>query len=156
MILPINYELFLDTDEYKEFINTLLDWMPFASDPVTNQRCKKWMSNDQGAYQYNEGKLIDVLDFIPKTKKNENYKENMRPLESLDNLERWFANHIGSGNRNNQMLKYALALADSGMSLPQVRNQVYNFNKRLNPPLLESEIDSTILVTVGKRYQAAA
>ena len=50
------------------------------------------------------------------------------------------------------MIKYALALVDTGMDLFNVSKQVHAFNLKLNNPLDESEIDNTILVTVAKRY----
>jgi uncharacterized membrane protein YjjP (DUF1212 family) len=57
------------------------------------------------------------------------------------------------GNRNDNMLKYAYALVDSGMSLIDVQNQVHSFNKKLNNPLTENEIDSTIMVSVARQMQ---
>lgn len=153
MIIPINYNLTLDTEDYKEFMNTLMEWLPFETDESANQRSKKWESFD-GDYYYNEeGQLLDALSFIPKTTKNEQHKKGMQQIDSMDNLERWFAQRIASGNRNNQMVKYALALVDSGMSLVDVNSQVHAFNKKLNNPLSETEIDSTILTTVAKRFQ---
>jgi hypothetical protein len=154
LMLPINYELELDSDEYKEFMNSLMLWLPFRTDESANQRSKKWESFDGGTYRYNlEGELLDALDFIPKTSRNEQYRAQNKELQSLDNLERWFAVRIAQGNRNNQMIKFALALVDGGMSLLDVSTQVHNFNKKLNTPLTEDEIDSTILTTVAKRYQ---
>jgi hypothetical protein len=153
LILPMNYYLELDSDEYKDFMNSVMDWLPFRTDESANQRCKKWETFDAGSFFYNDGELIDVLDFIPKTSRNESYKQQNRELQSLDNLERWFAQRIASGNRNNQMIKFALALVDSGMSLMDVSKQVHAFNLKMNSPLSETEIDSTILVTVAKRYQ---
>src|SRR5690606_32829371 len=32
LILPINYVLHLDSDEYKEFMNSVMDWLPFTTD----------------------------------------------------------------------------------------------------------------------------
>jgi hypothetical protein len=155
-MLPINYHLELDSDEYKEFMNSLMLWLPFKTDESANQRSKKWETFDGGTYRYNlEGELLDALDFIPKTSRNEQYRAQNKELQSLDNLERWFAVRIAEGNRSNQMIKFALALVDGGMSLLDVSNQVHAFNKKLNNPLSETEIDSTILVTVAKRYQRA-
>jgi hypothetical protein len=154
LIIPINYNLQLDSEEYKEFMNSFMDWLPFKTDESANQRSKKWECFDNGEYHYNmDGEFLDALPFIPKTSKNEAYKKGMQSLESLDNLERWFAQRIASGNRNNQMIKYALALVDSGMDLISVQQQVHDFNKKLNNPLKESEIDATIMVTVGKRFE---
>lgn len=153
LILPINYVLELDSEDYKEFMNNVMSWLPFKTDESANQRAKKWESFDGGEYHYNlEGEVMDALSFIPKTSKNEQYKQQYQKLESLDNLERWFAQRIASGNRNNQMLKYALALVDSGWSLMDVGKQVLAFNTKLNTPLPTEEIESTIMKTVAKRY----
>lgn len=156
LILPINYQLKLESDAYKEFMNSLMEWLPFPSDEAANQRSKKWMSHADGEYHYNEGQLLDALPFIPSTSRNVEHNNAMKELQSLDNLERWFAHRIASGNRNNQMIKFALALVDSGMDLMEVTNKVHAFNKKLSNPLAKDEIDKTIMVTVAKRYQKSS
>lgn len=95
--------------------------------------------------------MLDVLPFIPKTTKNEEFNQSLQKVASLDNLERWFATRMASGNRNNQMIKFALALVDSGMNLIEVQKAVLDFNDKLSNKLAEDEINSTIMVTVGKR-----
>lgn len=154
IILPINYHLKLDKDDYKEFMSNVVDWLPFKNtDEDANQRSRKWASYEGGQYAYNmEGTVLDALPFIPKTSKNAAYKAAYQKVESFDNLERWFAQRIASGSRNNQMLKFALALVDSGLDLVEVSNRVHSFNKKLSNPLSETELDGTILVTVARRY----
>ncbi len=152
LIIPINYVLKLDQDEYKEFMNSVMDWLPFETDEGANQRARKWMSHDKGTYHYNDGELFDALDFIPKTSRNEHFKNQNQKLESLDNLERWFAQRMASGNRNNHMIKYALALYDNGMTITEIETAVKSFNKKLSNPLSETEIDSTVMVTIGKKF----
>ncbi|MFV0357760.1 MAG: primase C-terminal domain-containing protein [Bacteroides thetaiotaomicron] len=154
LIIPSNYFLELDTDEYKEFMNNVMEWLPFKTDESANQRAKKWETFHGGSYHYNKGQLLDVLPFIPRTKKNEEYKARSAELQSLDNLERWFAQRIASGNRNNQMIKFALALVDAGQSFVEVQKNVHAFNEKLNTRLTKDEIDSTIMITVAKRYQS--
>lgn len=153
LILPTNYLLELDQEDYKEFMNAVMAWLPFKADESCNQRAKKWESFDGGEYHYNEGNLFDVLDFIPKTSRNEQHKQQSQKLESLDNLERWFAQRIATGNRNNHMVRYALTLVDSGLPFVDVEQMVHAFNKKLNNPLPEDEIDNTVLRTAAKRYQ---
>jgi hypothetical protein len=154
IILPINYHLELDQEEYKEFMNSVMEWLPFKTDEGANQRARKWETYDVGNHYYNlDGELLDALDFIPKTSRNEHHKQQTQKLESLDNLERWFAQRMASGNRNNQMLKYAFALVDSGMSLVEVNQTVHEFNKKLSNALSDNEIDNTIMVSVAKRFQ---
>lgn len=156
ILLPINYHLELDRDEYKEFMDNVCAWLPFKNtDEEANQRSRKWMSHEHGTHHYNlEGQILDALPFVPKTSKNEEHKAEMKAVASLDNLERWFAQRIASGNRNNQMIKYALALVDGGHSLVDVNRMVLDFNKKLSNPLSEQELASTVLTTVGKRFQA--
>lgn len=152
LILPLNYHLSLDADDYKEFMNSIVEWLPFQTDEEANQRSRKWASCATGNYAYNlEGEFLDALKFIPKTSKNAEYKQQFQKVESLDNLERWFAQRIASGSRNNQMIKYALALVDTGMDAYSVGKQVHLFNKKLNNPLPDEEIDNTILVSVAKK-----
>lgn len=152
IILPINYQVQLDEDDYKECVNSILAWLPFQCDEVSNQRSRKWRTNDQAQIFKNEGKLMDILPFIPKTSRNEDHKKAQNQLDSLTNLERWFAQRIAVGNRNNNMLKYAMALVDSGMSYGDVEANVIRFNKSLNNGLTEDELENTIFVTVAKRY----
>ena len=154
MILPINYTLELDNEEYREFMKSIFAWLPFKTDESYQKREKKSETFAGGQYIYNmDGELFDALPFIPKTSRNEQHKSNFQKLESLDNLERWFAQRIAVGNRNDNMAKYAFALVDSGMSLIDVQNAVHSFNKKLNNPLSENEVDGTIMVSVAKRYQ---
>ncbi len=153
VLLPINYKLTLDSEEYKEFMNNIVSWLPFKTDEAANQRARKWESFDGGQYHYNtEGEILDALPFIPKTSKNAEYQSQFQKVESLDNLERWFAQRIATGSRNNQMLRYALALVDNGLSLLEVQQHVIAFNGKISNSLPEHEIISTILSTVAKRY----
>lgn len=157
MILPINYMLELTSEEYIEFMEGIFKWLPFKTDEEYRKREKKSESYAGGSYFYNlEAEVFDALDFIPKTSRNEAFIQQNQELASLDNLERWFAQRIAEGNRNNQMIKYALVLVDSGWDLIDVNRQVRAFNAKLSNPLTEQELDSTIMVTVAKRYQQTA
>lgn len=153
LMMPLNYCLALDSEEYKEFMNSIMGWLPFKVDEQANQRSRKWECFAGGQYVYNmDGELLDALAFIPKTSKNEQYKKAFQAVESLDNMERWFAQRMAEGNRNNNMIRFALALVDSGMDLITVSKQVHAFNQKLSNPLPEQEIDNTVLVSVAKRY----
>ena len=115
LILPINYCLELSSEEYKEFMNAVMEWLPFPTDESANQRSKKWLTHPNAVCHTNaEGILLDALPFIPRTARNEQHRKEMKEVASLDNLERWFAGRIATGNRNNNMIKFALALVDGG------------------------------------------
>jgi len=149
MVLPINYELAMDAKDYKEFMSNIYDWLPFEVDTATNQRARKWMSNN-GHFEYNEGELLDALPFIPKTSKNEERKMLMDSQQSMDNLERWVINNIGDGNRNNMLLRYGMILLDGGFDFEAIRSKVIELNNKIADKLEESEIMSTIMITVAK------
>lgn len=154
LIIPINYVLKLDQEDYKEFMNSIMNWLPFKTDEAANQRSKKWTSHSGGTFHFNlEGELLDALPFIPKTSRNEQHKNQSQKLESLDNMERWFAQRMASGNRNNNLLKYAMALKDSGMGLQEIYAQVHEFNKKLSNALSEDEINNTIIRSVAKKFE---
>ena len=149
LILPINYELTLDAKDYKEFMSNIFEWLPFEVDTATNQRARKWMSND-GHFEYNEGDVLDALPFIPKTSKNEERKELLNSQHSMDNLERWVINNTGDGNRNNMLLRFSMILVDAGFEFEPIRSRVIGLNDKMPDKLDEAEIMSTIMITVAK------
>ena len=151
LIFPLNYELKLNQDDYKEFMNNILKWLPFETDECANQPSKKWLANENAQMYSNDGTLLDALKFIPRTSRNEQYQKEYSKVENMDNLERWFASHMAQGNRNNLLFKYGMALADSGMSFNDVADKVKRFNKQISNGLSEEELENTILVTIAKK-----
>jgi hypothetical protein len=155
MIFPINYNLELDQEDYKKFMNAFMDWLPFESDRGANQRARKWETFSGGNHHYNNGPetvVIDALDFIPQTSRNEDHKKMRQALTSMDKLEGWFAVKISDGNRNNMMLRFAMALVDGGIGYDEVAARTIDFNKKLKEPLEEDELQRTVLVSVAKKY----
>jgi hypothetical protein len=69
----------------------------------------------------------------------------------MDNLERWVINNIGDGNRNNQLLKYALVLVDAGFEFDEILKRVTELNEKIADKLPLEEIMKTVMVTVTKR-----
>lgn len=157
LIFPINYVLEMTIPEYKEFMASFMEFMPFKSDEAAKQRSKKWLSNPKGTFYRNtEGSLMDILPFIPKTSRNEKHRESRTPLASLGDLERWFAPRMVEGDRNNQMAKYAFALVDSGMDPMAISKAVHAFNAKLASPMDEDRINNTIMMSVAKKFSQKA
>ena len=152
IVMPISHELRMNADDFKEFMNNIYSWLPFKVDDQTNQRSRKWMSH-VGSFEYNEGILLDALQFVPKTSKEAELKKKVLDHQSLSNLERWFITKVQEGNRSNQMIKYALLLVDSGLSEQEVQSKVLDLNEKLANKLDEGEIHSTIFITVSKAIQ---
>lgn len=153
IVMPISHILKLSGNEFKEFMDNLFEWLPFDSDEQTGQRVCKWACNE-GEYWYNDGDLIDALQFIPATTKNTERKESIKNLTNLDNLEKWFAIRMVDGQRSNEMIRFALMLVDSGMPIEDVEDRVLALNNKLEEGLPEDELARTVLRTAAKRYIA--
>jgi len=153
LILPANYNLSLDKADYREFMDNFLLWLPFDSDRAANQRSKKWMTNDATQITVHRGtSLVNVLPFIPKTKKNTEYVNSIADLGNLDHLERWFLNNMDVGNRNNNLLNFAMMLHDAGCAYDDLSTKVKHLNEKSVSPLSAEEVEMTVLKSVGQKY----
>jgi hypothetical protein len=65
-------------------------------------------------------------------------------------MERWFMNNTGTGNRSNQLVKFALMYVDAGRSITEVTDAVLDLNAKLPEPMKDAEIMATIMVSAGK------
>ena len=153
IVMPTNYELKLNAVDFEGLMKNLFAWLPFQSDDNTGQRSRKWLTGkaDANSYFYQHGELINVLPFIPKTTRHEEFKKRAIKLGDLDSLQRWFALNTFDGIRNNYMLRYAHVLMDCGYGQEDVRQKLYQLNAQVADPIAESEIDSTIMKTVHRR-----
>lgn len=152
IILPMNYFLKLDDKDYKTFMEGVVGWMPFQVDEEANQRERKW-STYNGECFYNEGQqLFDCLPFIPRTSRNDEYQNQNKELRDLNNLERWFAQRMVEGARNNHMLRFAMILYEGGMTYAEARQTVLDFNNKLSDPLSVEELDKSVFITLAKKY----
>lgn len=127
------------------------DWCPFEVDSSTFQRSRKWLCNDKAEVYINKGKLFDVLPFIPQTKRYDEYKKSQLSLQSMSNLERWFAAQMVEGQRNNIMAQFGFLLMDSGFNSQEIQEKLLEFNSKLQNKLDEKEILSTVMLSIRNR-----
>ena len=146
VLLPLSHMVKLSPEEYKKFMENVFTWLPFDVDTATKDIARKWESFN-GHTEYVDGEVLDALLFIPQTRKAEEFNKQVLNSTSLSNLERWFFLNTGSGNRSNQLIKYALTLVDSGYTYDAVKMAVHTFNGKLKNGLSEDEINNTILVS---------
>ncbi len=154
IIMPLNYHLKLDEDDYATFMENIYEWLPIDVDTATRQRSRKWLTC-KGQYHYNDGeKLLDARLFIPKTSKNDERKQFIMDHQSLTNMERWFVNNSSDGNRNNQLIRYALMLKDLNYDFDSIRDCVLAMNSKLSNRLKKSELEKTVLTSIAKKLAA--
>jgi len=151
IILPTNYELELDREEYKMFMDNVMMALPFEMDESCNQRSKKWLTCESVETFSNEGVLFDVLPYIPRTAKNEEREARFKDQKDLDNLERWVLNNTGDGNRNKQLYNYAMVLVESGLQFAEVGAKVRSLNDKLADKLADDELQATILKSIQNK-----
>lgn len=150
IVLPLSHTLRMSREEYRQFMQNILNWLPITVDESANQRSRKWLTNSADIYKNLDGECLNALLFIPKTSKSEQLKAKMASLENLTNIERWFVNNTGEGNRSNQLIKYALMLVDANKSYDEVERAIKQLNEKLPNGLSEAELASTILSTATK------
>lgn len=150
LIMPTSHIVKLNPDDHKDFMQNIFDWLPFDCDSQASDYCRKWQTH-KGQYFYNDGKLLDILPFIPKTKAAEKQRNTINSIQGLSNLERWFVNNTNTGDRSNQLIKYAYALVDAGLDIGAIENNVMGLNRKLPNPLSEKEILSTIIISASKK-----
>ncbi len=156
LIIPFTHCLFMDEAEYKEFMHNIFDWLPFTVDDKTGQRSRKWLTCDidsqpDGAFEFVEGKLLDVLPFIPRTSRNDEQQKIIAQYGDLDNLERWFVLNTGMGNRNERLLRFALMLVDRGYDYNTIAEKLFLLNDKIANSLPRDELRNTILKTVRSK-----
>ena len=151
IILPTNYELHLDREEYKMFMDNVMASLPFEMDESCNQRNKKWLTCESAETHFNEGELFDVIPYIPRTAKNEEREARFKDQKDLDNLERWVLNNTGDGNRNKQLYNYAMVLVESGLEFIDIGERVRSLNNKLMDKLTEEELQATILKSIQSK-----
>ena len=152
IILPTSHVCKLNPTDYSKFMENIFEWVPFEVDTATKDIARKWETNPTAEIYTNSGKLLDVMDFIPQTKKAEEMIAARQNISSMNNLEAWFYNSIGEGHRNNLLLRYAYILLENGYDLDSIRNAVLHFNSKLSKKLDEQEIYNTVMVTITKKY----
>lgn len=153
IILPMSHKLKLDEDTYKEFMANVHEYLPFEADTQTGEIARKWESN-KGQVFTNEGKLFDILPFIPKTKKNQERAEAFKVIEGTTGIQRWFLGKIiEEGHRNNNLFKFGAMLLDGGFDIIDAQSHVRDLNSRLPEPLDETELHKTVYVSMARHIQ---
>lgn len=154
IVLPLSHILKLDADSYKEFMQNVYDWLPFEVDTSTGQRSRKWLAHE-GEFFDNEGSLVDATMFIPKTRKADEQQQYINQHSDLSGLERWCHQEGNKGhNRNNTLIKYGFALVDKGYDFNHIKQNIIEFNQKLNKPVTKDELEHTIFVSVQKKVQS--
>ena len=101
----------------------------------------------------NDGNFLDVYDFLPQTKEQEEMAERSAKITNSDSVQRYFLlNH--SEGRNNAARDYAFMLMDNGHSSDETILLVRDFNGKLAEPMTDTELSSTIFRSIYRKEAA--
>ena len=150
VVLPMSHTLKLSPDDYSLFMENVFSFLPFTIDEQVKDTSRKWLCNDKAQVFENDGKLFDVLPFIPKTKKADEYAEFISK-KNMPTLERYFHRMIQEGNRNNTLFRYAAVLLDGGYGLRDTIDKIKTFNSQLDKPIPATELNDTVIKSITAR-----
>ena len=159
ILMPISHVLELERDDYAEFMRNVISDLPFdvEVDDASLQPEKKWLTHNKSVYindateDGSEPKLLDALQYIPRTRKNEVRMKAREALGDITNLQYWFITNTAEGNRNKQVFRYAMVLADTGGTLEEIEGSVKDFNSNLSNPLSERELEHSVFKSLRKK-----
>lgn len=149
LVFPTSHTIKLNKDDFTKFMKNVANWLPIQVDSQTFQRSRKWSTHPEGKLHINEGKLLDVLQFIPNTSRGESNK----PLQSSERLKEWLKTKVLEVGRNNTLLKYGLALLDNGETIEVTIREVKDLNNSFDIPLDTKELNETVMTTLRKRSE---
>lgn len=145
IVIPTSHILKMDEENYKEFMSNVHEFLPFVADTQTGEIARKWEGCQSDLSLFNEGKLFDVLPFIPKTKKNQERQEAFKAIENTSGIVRWFLMKIKeNGHRNNHLMQFGYMLIDGGITYEAAEYQVAQLNDMLDEPLTADELRLTV------------
>jgi len=149
ILIPLSHTLKLNREDFKEFMTNVFEYMPFNVDSATGDCARKWLSNTSTPI-INSGKFLDVYDFLPNTKKQEEMKEASVRITDADSVQRYFLLNHSSG-RNNMLIRYILMLMDNSHSAEDAIILARDMNNKFQEPLSTKELASTVFKTAYKR-----
>jgi hypothetical protein len=148
VILPMKYKLFLNTDDYRTFMDNVFESLPFQVDDKCKDIARNWLTNNGTVIQGTGDELFDPRPYIPESEQDKERKKEIKKYSNLDNVARWFIKQIKPGNRNQMLYRYGIMLKDMGLEINDVKDKVRLLNSKVSAPLSQEELDNTIFSSI--------
>ena len=150
IIMPMSKIIKLNEQEHKLFYQNIYDWLPFEVDSATGDIARKWQCY-KGCTQYsNDGIMFDPTMMIPGTTKAKKTSDMILSYGSdTTKLERHI--FMNTEGRSNALIKIAMVHVDRGLDYDTIYSLVSGSNSKLDVPLDDREMTSTIFKTVAKK-----
>ena len=149
IILPMKYKLYLNEDDYRQFMINIMDSLPFTIDEKCKDIARSWLTNNGTVFVGSGSELFDPRPYIPESAQDKERKLEKKKYGNLDNIARWFVKQIKPGNRNHMLYRYGIMLKDMGLEMDEIKTKVKNLNSRVDAPLSIDELDNTIFSSIA-------
>ncbi len=163
LILPTISKFHLEPKVYSEtYINVLNAIGVSEADSKCRNSSRWYYGNPGGEYWYNKGDmLLDIRPYIPSSSENLKAAIAIQRYEDAvndDNIDlrisgalRWFASNTTSGNRNDNMFRFATMIKDpKHINSPDWESWTRRANGLLSEPLPERELNTIIRSVYGR------
>jgi hypothetical protein len=157
LILPTISKFHLEPKIYSDtYMNVLNAVGIYEADSKCRNSSRWYYGNPDGEYWYNQGSiLLDIRPYIPHSSENIKTEKSLHNLEreiSDDNIDlriagalKWFASNTTSGNRNDNVYRFAKMLKDpSHIDCAEWEQWTRRANSILSEPLNERELNTIV------------
>ncbi len=160
VVLVSKFEFNLDVDEYRDTMINFAMFHNLEVDTNAVEPARLYFGNPDAEIIKLEGdKLVDLRAYMPDTREVEkieraiDYTEaQYKGGENPNGFDKFFLQQTAVGNRNDNLLKYGVALIDKkGFDLESAKAKVLALNAMLPEPLTEREIERTMFKTMMKK-----
>lgn len=160
IILISKFEFNLDHEAYKQTLTNFALFHNLNVDFPVIEPSRLYYAVKDTEITYLDGKeTVDLRDYIPETKEFSETEKIIKHANSVytgisteDGFDKFFLLQTSKGNRNNNMLKFGLALMDKKhFSLEDAKTKVLWLNNMLLDPLPVEEIERTIFKTMSRK-----
>ena len=153
IFLPMKHTLKLNAEDFKKFMTNVMEGFPIEVDQACKDISRFYYPSPGCETFYGEGELFDDVQYIPDTSSNEKRAHQHLKLGDATALQKFFLKKMSVGNRNENMIRYALVLLDSGKDYYEVEDEIIAINDKLQEDALPgSELRRTILSTARKKF----
>lgn len=160
VILVSKYIFNLDHEEYKNTLTNFALLHNLTVDfPVIEPSRLFYGNPDTEIIDLDGDQLIDLRNYIPETKEVKATEaaikvgeKHYNGTDKVDGLDKYFLMQTSQGNRNNNLMRYGVALIDKkGLDVETAKGKVLGMNSMLIEPLDEAEIIRTIFKTMERK-----
>jgi len=153
ILIPMEYTLDLNAEQYQKFMRNVMDDLPIELD-VACSDIARFFYGSTGEYWYNDGVLMNCDKYVANTGESENYRKSGNALskKNISGISQYIIRNQHSG-RNNALVRLALLLMDSGYTHDECKQEIERVNRQFDNPLSESELRKTIFKTIERREE---